>query len=144
MLVFARIGGALLVLAVGSVHLYLYFDYFHRVHVVGTLFLLNAAAGAVIGGVLLLSSHPLAAAAGAGYAAATLAFFLVSVYHGLFGFTESLSGGWQEAAAGIELAAVAVIAPVLIAEVRAGPSAASLRGTAPSRRPVAVPTRTRS
>jgi len=128
-LVPARICGALLVLATGGLHLYLYFYYFHTVHVVGTLFLMNAAAGTAIGLVLLVSSHPLAAAAGVGFAAGTLAFFFVSVYHGLFGFTESLWGDWQEACAGTELAAIVVLVPVLIAEVRASPNAPSFPAT---------------
>ena len=105
-------------LAAGGVHLWLYFDFFHEVHVVGTLFLLNAAAAAIIGCVLLVSSHPIVAAAGVAYAAATLGFFFVSVYRGLFGYTESLGGGWQEAAGGLEVAAILVLVPVLVAELR--------------------------
>jgi hypothetical protein len=112
-----RIAGALLVVAAGAVHLWLYFDYFHVVHVVGALFLLNVAAAAIIGVVLLATSHPLAMASGIAFAAATLGFFLVSVYHGLFGYTESLEGGWQEAAAGLELAAIVVLAPLLVVEL---------------------------
>ncbi len=45
---------ALLVAADGAIHLCLYFDYFHRVHVVGALFLVNAALGLLIGAVLLV------------------------------------------------------------------------------------------
>jgi hypothetical protein len=117
-LLLLRLAGSLLVLAAGAVHLWLYFDFFRGVHVVGTLFVLNAAAAAIIGCMLLVSSHPLAAAAGIAYAAATLGFFLVSVYHGLFGYTESLRGGWQEAAGGLELAAIVVLASVLVVELR--------------------------
>jgi hypothetical protein len=107
-----RLVGALLVLAAGAMHLWLYFDFFHRVHVVGALFLLNAAAAAVIGVALLRSAGPWVAAAGVAYSAGTLAAFLFSVYHGLFGFTERLSGSWQEAAAGVELAAILVLLPL--------------------------------
>lgn len=114
----SRVAGALLVLATGGVHLWLYFDYFHTVHVVGTLFVLNAAAGAVIGLVLLLSSNPLATAAGAAFTAGTLVFFFVSVYHGLFGYTEHLRGGWQEAAGGLEAAALVVLVPLLAVQLR--------------------------
>lgn len=114
----SRLAGVLLIFAAGGVHLWLYFDYFHRVHVVGILFLLNAAAAAIIGSVLLVSSHPLAVAAGIGFAATTLLFFFVSVYHGLFGFTESLRGSWQEAAFGIEVAAIVVLTPLLVAGLR--------------------------
>ena len=127
-----RVAGALLVLAAGALHLYLYFLYFRTVHVVGVLFLLNMAAGTVIGLALLVSAHPLAAAAGAGFSAATLAFFFVSVYHGLFGFTESLRGGWQEGCGGVELAAVVVLVPVLFAEMRSRSRApAALSATQP-------------
>jgi hypothetical protein len=113
-----RLTGALLVLAVGGMHLWLYFDYFRQVHVVGVLFLLNAAAATIIGAMLLISSHPLAAVAGLVFAAATLGFFFVSVYHGLFGYTERLQGGWQEAAAGLELAVIVVLVPLLVLESR--------------------------
>lgn len=108
-----RFLGALLVLAAGAMHLWLYFDFFHRVHVVGALFLLNAAAAAAIGVALLLSARPFVAWAGIAYSAGTLAAFLFSVYHGLFGYTERLSGGWQEAAAGVELAAIVVLLPLV-------------------------------
>jgi hypothetical protein len=106
------------VLAAGGVHLWLYFDFFHRVHVVGILFLLNAAAAVIIGLVLFVSSHPLAEAAGVAFAASTLGFFLVSVYQGLFGYTERLQGGWQEAAGGLELAAIVLLLPLLATELR--------------------------
>jgi hypothetical protein len=111
----ARLAGSLLVLAAGGIHLYLYFDYFHLVHVVGALFVLNAAAAVSIGVGLAVSARPLWTLAGIGFAAATLGAFLVSVYHGLFGYTESLQGGWQEAAAAVELAAMVVLAAVLAA-----------------------------
>jgi hypothetical protein len=117
----ARLAGALLVLAAGAVHLYLYFDYFHLIHVVGVLFVLNAAAAALVGGLLLASPRALVALAGIGYAAATLVFFLLSVYHGLFGYRETLSGGWQVAAGGLDLAAIALLAPVLLAAIRPAP-----------------------
>jgi hypothetical protein len=113
-----RLAGALLVLAAGGVHLWLYFDFFHEVHVIGVLFLLNAAAAAIIGFMLLVSAHPLATAAGVAFAAGTLAFFFVSVYHGLFGFTERLRGSWQEAAGGLEVAAIVVLLPLLARQMR--------------------------
>src|SRR5205085_8227750 len=111
----ARVSGALLVLAAGAMHLWLYFDYFHRVHVIGVLFVVNAAVAIVIGVTLLLSPHPLAAAAGIAYAVATLGSFVLSVYRGLFGYVERLNGPWQAAAGGVELAAIAVLLPLLVA-----------------------------
>ena len=105
-------------LAAGALHLWLYFDYFHRVDVIGVLFLVNAATAAVIGSMLLVSSHPVAMAAGIAYAVATLGGFFLSVYAGLFGYVESLTGAWQEAAGAVELAAIAVLLPLLIVSMR--------------------------
>jgi hypothetical protein len=130
----ARVIGALLVLAAGAIHLWLYFDYFHRVHVVGVLFLLNAAAAAVIGTTLFLSARLLVVGAGVGFAAATLAGFFVSVYNGLFGYVESLTGPWQEAAAGVEIAAIVVLLPPVLAAYGGTTRAAGKPSTPRSRR----------
>ena len=108
---------ALLVGAAGAIHLYLWFDYFHRVHVVGALFLVNAGAGIAIGAALLARRHALALLAVAGYAAGTLAAFAISTRWGLFGYRETFWGSWQEAAGGVELAAV-LLAALLLARRR--------------------------
>lgn len=105
---------ALLVAAAGAIHLYLWFDYFHRVHVVGVLFLVNAAVGFVGGASLLATRSILVVFAAGGYAMATLAAFVVSTRWGLFGYRERFWGSWQEAAAAVELAA-AVAAALLVA-----------------------------
>jgi hypothetical protein len=101
----ARLALALLVLAAGAIHLYLYFDYFHLVHVVGALFLVNAAAGLLIGAALLARRDGVLLLSAFGYAVGTLAGFVVSTRWGLFGYHESFWGSWQEAAGGVELAA---------------------------------------
>lgn len=105
---------ALLVAAAGAIHLYLYFDYFHRVHVVGALFLVNAAAGLSIGAMLLVRRDRFLLVAAAGYAVGTLAGFVISTRWGLFGYHETFWGSWQEAAGAIELAA-ALLAALLLA-----------------------------
>jgi hypothetical protein len=110
----ARSATALLVAAAGALHLYLYFDYFHRVHVVGVLFLLNAAAGLTIGAALLARRNVLIVLSAGGYAVGTLAAFVVSTRWGLFGYRETFWGSWQEAAGGVELAA-ALMAGLLLA-----------------------------
>jgi hypothetical protein len=110
----ARVALALLVAAAGAIHLYLYFDYFHRVHVIGVLFLVNAAAGLVIGAALLVRRDSLLLLAAGGYAIGTLVGFAISIRWGLFGYHESFWGGWQEAAGGVELAA-ALLAALLLA-----------------------------
>jgi hypothetical protein len=111
-------GGALLVLAAGAIHLWLYFDYFHSIHVIGVLFLFNTAAATIVGVPLLVSTNAWLLAAGIGYAAGTLAAFFISVYHGLFGYVETLSGGWQLAAAGVEIAALVLLLPISALSLR--------------------------
>ena len=105
---------ALLVAAAGAIHLYLYFDYFHLVHVVGALFIVNAAVGLATGAVLLVRRDVLILLAAAGYAVGTLVGFAISTRWGLFGYHESFWGSWQEAAGGVELAA-AFLAAILLA-----------------------------
>jgi hypothetical protein len=109
-----RVALALLVAAAGAIHLYLYFDYFHRVHVVGVLFLVNAAVGPALGAALLVRRDALLLLVAAGFAVGTLAGFAVSTRWGLFGYRETFWGSWQEAAGGVELAA-ALLAALLLA-----------------------------
>ena len=117
----ARILAAVLIATVGAIHLYLWFDYFHRVHVVGALFLANAAAGLPIAVWLLVSAGVLGLIAGAGFAATTLAAFLVSTRWGLFGYHEHFLGSWQLAAGLVELAAALLLAALAAtARVRPG------------------------
>jgi hypothetical protein len=108
-----RLALALLVAAAGAIHLYLYFDYFHRVHVVGVLFLVNAGVGLLTAAVLFATRHALVLLSAGGYAVGTLAGFVVSTRWGLFGYHEAFWGSWQEAAGGVELAA-AVLAALLL------------------------------
>jgi hypothetical protein len=106
---------ALLAAAAGAIHLYLWFDYFHRVHVVGVLFLVNAGAGLAIAAALLVRPSALVLLAAAGYAIGTLAAFAVSTHWGLFGYRESFWGSWQEAAGAVELAAALLAGALLLA-----------------------------
>jgi hypothetical protein len=111
---YIQVALALLVAAAGAIHLYLYFDYFHRVHVVGVLFLVNAALGLLIGALLLVRRDRLVLLAALGYAVGTLAGFAVSTHWGLFGYHERFWGSWQEAAGAIELAAAFLAAVLLV------------------------------
>lgn len=113
----AKGAAALLVAAAGAIHLYLWFDYFHRVHVVGALFLVNAAVGLALGATLLARRDVPALLAAGGYAVGTLVAFVISTRWGLFGYRETFWGSWQEAAGGVELAAASLVA-LLLASVR--------------------------
>lgn len=97
-------GEALRVLAAGGVllsgvvHLELWAEGFRQTAVVGPLFLLNAVGGLVVALAVLAWRHWLPALAAAGFGAATLAAFLVSVYRGLFGVHEQFAGVPQQLA----------------------------------------------
>jgi hypothetical protein len=110
--------GAGLVLAAGAVHLYLYFDYFHRIATIGPLFLLNAAGGAGVAVWVAARDRLAPLLAGLGFAVATLAGFFLSVAVGLFGYHERLRGPWQETAGLIEALAVVAFCTLLAARAR--------------------------
>lgn len=112
----ARWIGAGLVAAAGASHLYLYFNYFHRISIIGPLFLLNAAtAGAVA---IVAWQRSVTLVAGLLYAAGTLAAFFVSVEVGLFGFHERLRGPWQERAGAVEALALLLFAVLIVTTAR--------------------------
>lgn len=117
---YAQVLLALLVGAAGAIHLYLYFDYFHRVHVIGVLFLVNAAAGLLIGMALLVRRDRLLLLAAGGYAVGTLVGFVISTRWGLFGYHETFWGTWQVAAGAIELAAALLAALLLGSRYQCG------------------------
>jgi hypothetical protein len=105
------------VLAAGAIHLYLYFDYFHRVATIGTLFLLNAAAALLVAAWVAGLDRLAPLVAGLLFSTGTLAAFFASVAVGLFGYHERLRGPWQEAAGVVEGVAIVVFL-VLIARAR--------------------------
>ena len=111
---------------------------------IGWLFLLQVIAAfglglAVLatGGRLVIASR-LAAAAGAGFALATLGGYLLSVWTGLFGFTEVRTTAGIVAGV-IEVAAFAVLAALALAPVRrAGGGAAATPARFPAQIPPAI------
>lgn len=95
------------VLVSAAVHLDLWdVEGFRRIHIIGPLFLLNVIAGLLIGVVVVAWRHWLPALAAAGFGAATLTAFWLSVKVGLFGFRESATGSAQVLAEGAEIAAI--------------------------------------
>jgi hypothetical protein len=91
-----RAAGAGLLSAAGAIHLDLYLAGYRTIPTIGWLFLLQVIAAfglglavlAIPGGRLVLAGR-LAAAAGAGFALATLGGYLLTVWIGLFGFRRS-------------------------------------------------------
>jgi hypothetical protein len=114
----ARWIGAGLVAAAGASHLYLYFNYFHRISIIGPLFLLNAATAGVVAVAIVALQRSVTLVAGLLYAAGTLAAFFVSVEVGLFGFHERLRGPWQERAGAVEALALLLFAVLIVTTAR--------------------------
>ena len=89
-----RVTGGALLIATGAIHLDLYLTGYRTIAVIGPLFLLQVIAAFGLGLAVLAvgSRRPtaswLAAAAGAGFALATLGGYLLSLWFGLFGFRE--------------------------------------------------------
>ena len=82
------IAGAALLLASGGIHLDLYVTGYRTIPTIGPLFLLQVIAAFVLAAGILVTGNWLVAAAGAGFAVSVLGGYLLSLWVGLFGFTE--------------------------------------------------------
>ena len=123
-----RLAGGGLLVATGAIHLDLYLTGYRSIPTIGWLFLLQVIAAFGLGAVVLATGGWLAAAAGAGFALATLGGYLLSLWIGLFGFKEvrttaGIVAGVIEVAA---FAALAGLAGLAAAPARAGGAPAGL------------------
>jgi predicted lipoprotein with Yx(FWY)xxD motif len=118
-----RIAGAGLLAATGAIHLDLYLTGYRSIPTIGWLFLLQVIAAFGLAALVAVSGSWLASAAGAGFALSTLGGYLLSVWVGLFGFTEVRTTAGIVAGV-LEVAAFAVLAAATLV---AGPSAGSGR-----------------
>jgi predicted lipoprotein with Yx(FWY)xxD motif len=82
------IAGAALLVASGAIHLDLYLTGYRTIPTIGPLFLLQVIAAFVLAAAIAVTGAWLAAAAGAAFAVSTLGGYLLSLWVGLFGFTE--------------------------------------------------------
>ena len=82
------IAGAALLVASGAIHLDLYLTGYRTIPTIGWLFLLQVIAAFGLAAAILVTGSALAEAAGAGFALSTLGGYLLSLWVGLFGFTE--------------------------------------------------------
>src|SRR5271155_3287638 len=121
--VILRVAGSGLLIATAAIHLDLYLTGYRTIPVIGWLFLLQVIAAFGLGlAVLATVGRPVAsrvaAAAGAGFALATLGGYLLSIWTGLFGFREVRTTAGVVAGI-IEVAAFAVLAVLALAPARA-------------------------
>jgi hypothetical protein len=120
-----RLAGGGLLVATGAIHLDLYLTGYRSLPAIGWLFLLQVIAAFGL------------AAAGAGFALATLGGYLLSVWVGLFGFKEirttaGIVAGVAEVAAFAALVALAAAFPATRGQRPAGPTSAPPEHSAPS------------
>jgi plastocyanin len=136
-----RLAGAALLVATAGIHLDLYLTGYRLIPVIGVLFLLQVIGGFVLAAAVAVTRGglgTLTAFLGAGYAASTLLGYLVSMWIGLFGFTETRTTAGVVAGV-IEVAALALLGYMTLHGLpRTGPLAplhrihASLPGGAPA------------
>jgi predicted lipoprotein with Yx(FWY)xxD motif len=82
------IAGAALLIASGAIHLDLYLTGYRTIPTIGPLFLLQVIAAFALAVAIPVTGSWVAAAAGALFAVSTLGGYLLSLWVGLFGFTE--------------------------------------------------------
>jgi len=137
-----RVAGSGLLIATAAIHLDLYLTGYRTIPTIGWLFLLQVIAAFGLGlAVLAIPRRPaaallasrLAAAAGAGFALATLGGYLLSVWIGLFGFKE------VRTSAGIAAGLVEVAAFVVLAALALAPAPADRQAAAPATFPTQIP-----
>jgi hypothetical protein len=105
------------------VHLDLWVQGFSSVATIGPLFMLDFVAGMIIGVGVLVWRHWLPAVAAAGFGAATVVAFWISVIHGLFGVKETTTGSSEILAEVAEYTAVAfglAVAVMLLWQPKSG------------------------
>lgn len=122
-----RVVGAGLLAATAAIHLDLYVTGYRTIPTIGWLFLLQVIVGFVLSAAVLATGSRLAAAAGAGFALSTLGGYLLTVWIGLFGFTEvrttaGIVAGILEILAFAALAAFAVMPDARSSPADAGAS----------------------
>ncbi len=141
--VILRVVGSGLLIATAAIHLDLYLTGYRTIPTIGWLFLLQVIAAFGLGLAVLaiprrlVTLSRLAAAAGAGFALATLGGYLLSVWTGLFGFKEVRTGAGI-AAGLVEVAAFAVLAALALAPAPANTPAGGVAAV-PATFPTQIP-----
>jgi len=122
-----RLAGAVLLAVTGAIHLDLYLTGYRHIPTIGPLFLLQIIAAFVLAVAVAVLRGPLAAAAGAGFAIATLGGYLLTVWVGLFGFQEVATTAGLVAGVA-EVAAFGVLAYAALASLRDDGASRALPG----------------
>jgi hypothetical protein len=107
----AFVAGAALLVWSAFIHFHLWNDEGYRhIATIGPLFLLQSIAGLVIALAVVAVRRLWIAVIGIGFVLSTLAGFLITVSHGLFGFKDSWQAPFAHQAFAVELVALALLA----------------------------------
>lgn len=106
----AMVLGAALVAWSGAIHLHLWMGGYRNIHIIGPLFLAQAVTAFVVALVIIILRWATSALAGALFLASTIAGLLVSSWHGIFGFRDSLSAPFATLSLFVEGAGIVVLA----------------------------------
>ena len=123
-----RVIGAVLLLAIAAIHIYLWQQGYRNIEVIGPAFLLQSAIA--IGGALLVLVAPwrllpVATLLGALFAIGSLGALLMTTFVGMFGFQESTSADWWWETVWVEVGAFVVLG--LLTLLTARPALAARR-----------------
>jgi len=137
-----RLAGAGLLAATAAIHLDLYLTGYRSIPTIGWLFLLQVIAAFALAAAVLATAFArgdglvprLVAAAGAGFAVATLGGYLLSLWIGLFGFREVRTSAGTVAGV-IEVAAFAALAVAAVTLVPRAARVGSAAGADAAARP---------
>jgi hypothetical protein len=106
----AFIVGGLLLLWSSYIHFHLWQKVGYRyIPTIGPLFLVQSIGGVLLGILIIAIRRVWVAILGIGFGASTMAGFLISVEHGLFGFKDAWSAPFAHQAFAIEAAVIAVL-----------------------------------
>lgn len=122
-LLVARLAGAALLVAMAAIHLWLWFQGYAEIDLVGPAFMVDAVAGTVLGVALLAVPLRVVAAVallGAVVVAGTLGALLLSLTVGLFGFFDTIDAPLVPTTLVVEvLGVIVLLATAGLAVVRA-------------------------
>jgi hypothetical protein len=106
----AFVVGGILIVSSSYIHFHLWQKLGYRnIPTIGPLFLAQSIAGLLLGLVVMAVRSVWVAILGVGFAASTMAGFLVSEQHGLFGFKDAWSSPFAHEAFALEVATIGVL-----------------------------------
>jgi hypothetical protein len=105
----AFFAGGVLMIWLSYIHFHLWQDGYRHIATIGPLFLVQSVAGLLIGLLVIAVRRVWTAIVGIGFALATMAGFLISVEHRLFGFTDSWTAPFAGLAFTVEIATAAAL-----------------------------------